>query len=135
MTEKELVWHFAQHQLENLQQELDLQHNLRVYALEFPVIHNENDKGYADLVLELENSNSIKENILFILEAKINKVSHSALDQLNSYIDYIKKKLYRNKAFGLLLAPEFSIYTIEQAKIMNIGCIQYDKNNNIRLIF
>lgn len=99
-----------------------LNHNeLRVYGIEFPL---RTSRNRVDLVIEnTENKN------LMILEFKRDKIDHSAIDQVKSYKEETRKQLYRKKSVCGLVAPDFSEWTIEEAKKQKMLLVQFDGKN------
>ncbi len=106
-------------------------HNLRLYAIELPVITSEDGTKYADIVLEVDDVRYSKDNELMVLEFKKDKVDHqSAVAQVLRYADVIQKQLYRRKKVRpFVIAPLYSEHEIKLANAHNVTCVQYDYLN------
>ena len=93
------------------------------------------DKGRIDLLLEQRHSMSAPSDKVLILEFKRSKIRHSAVDQLNFYFNFIKNKWHmpERDLMGVIVAPDFSQYEIEQSKEKGFKCLQFDSNMNFRL--
>ena len=133
MTEWEIKRKFASENLEEFKNIFNLD-SISLYALEFPIVFGkENYK--IDMLLEEPISKIPMENQLFVLEFKKDKIFHSALDQLNLYCTAVVKKLYRKKeAVGILAAPYFSDWEIQECKRQDRFCLQYDLQGKMRLL-
>lgn len=136
ISEKELKEKFYTEGLEKLQSIMDLNDKIRLYAFEFPIQETISSPiiGYADIVLEVMCSNNAGQRPLIVVEAKKEHITHSALDQLNFYVQHIKKKLYRKKVIGMLMGPSFSKYEIQEAINQNVFVLQIDENLNMRIL-
>ena len=133
MTEKEIKSEFVSNYFENFKQILKSP-KLRVYAIELPVKTNDFN-GYADIVLINENKERFYDMQMIVLEFKKSKVSYGPIDQLHLYTSIIHKKFYRrNKTVGMLVAPRFSNYEIEQCKSYGYHALMLDENFNMKFI-
>ena len=134
LSEKQIVWKFAEKYLDTLKTLLKVQ-EIRVYAFEFPIEYK-SEKGRIDLVLEVVKNGNIydKKNPLLVLEFKKNKIKHGPIDQLKFYMKDIGARLYRPTVLGFLVAPEFSQHELEECRAADCHCIQFDDKDNIRLL-
>ena len=132
--EKEIIEEFTRK--ENLDKLVVLfqLNSLKVICTEMPVKSGQ-DKGRIDLLLEQRESQYTRSDKILILEFKRSKVRHSAVDQLNFYVNFIKNKWYMPESdlMGVIVAPDFSQYEIDQSKIKGFKCLQFDSNMNFRL--
>lgn len=107
---------------------------LRVYAFEFPLEIDGTTK-FADVILINENKEKFREQQMIVMEFKKNKISYGPIDQLHMYVNNIHNKLYRkNKTIGILVAPEFSNYEIEQCKKYGYHALLLDSKFNMKFL-
>lgn len=132
MNERSIVKEFAEHWFDNFKSITSPL--MRVYCFEYPITHG-NENYRADILLEEETSTIPMENQLYIIEFKKNKILHSALDQLNLYVSTITQRLYRKKeAIGILAAPDFSKWEVEECERSGRLCLQYNLKGSMRFI-
>lgn len=133
MLEKEIQFKFAKEWHNTLEKTLKLK-NLRLYAMEFPVITKDGTKR-ADLVYEVEGNKIPMHNPMFVLELKKDKIDVGVCEQVSRYAHNIKLQLYRKKSVKAIIAgPDFSDWEIKTCIEQGIHALQFDLKGNMRLV-
>ena len=133
MTEKDMVFGFADNCVPSLGESLGMP-GLRVYSFEFPTKYKGQD-GFVDMVLE-DASNGLfrKENKVFVLEFKKDRIRHGPVDQLAFYMKSVGLRLYRPNVEGWIVAPDFSVHEIEEARKHGFKCLQVNDKWQTRFL-
>ena len=115
MREKELKNNFLKLEIPILENYFN--DKISLYNIEFPV-RTKDGIRYVDMILQGKEK-------LYIIEFKNKKIDYGAVEQLNRYASFVDKQLYRKNSIGIIVAPNFSKFEIEECKKNKILPIIY----------
>ena len=130
MTEKEIKIEFVDH-LKEFGKLMNIEHDLRLYAMELPLFTSDGTK-FADMVVEIEENKNHMLNQLIVIEWKKGFIETGAIEQCERYAENVQNQLRRKQNVIKMIASSegFSDFEIKMCRTHDFYALKYDPNTH-----